>query len=343
MQAIRATREWHTGDREEYLSGEEVQRLGEIIQAARVEVESRPELQQDLKKASNAEERMVLCFQALGDTHQARAAINKLVEAHLGFAAYFARASVGILTNKNEVLSGRVRKPGAYSDITRLNSPRAILDDRIQEANLGLIEAAWNYKPKTIGSKGTSSFVSVAKWHIHKRLSLHAGGVGEHPTLSLHHSTMQGLREKSKCPYGSDGCINLDLLQFRGLDKPFDIDEVEGMPAEAASLLENIEKQGLSDAIEEVLGGLGDDANSRRAQEIVKHTFGIGDNQPKSLDEIAKMYGLSRDRVRHIQDQVLKKLRHPSRKNILFPWTTDDTSERDRVQVARRVGLRAVR
>lgn len=157
--AIEGAREWHTRQEKGYLSKEDELRLAELIQAARLEVEGRPELKDILKEAANVEERMAICLQALGESHEARTAMNKLVEVHLGYAAYIARASMNILTDNDELASKNGRKLGAFGDITKLKSSRAVLADRVQEANLGLIEAAWNYKANTAGRRGKAASI----------------------------------------------------------------------------------------------------------------------------------------------------------------------------------------
>ena len=45
--------------------------------------------------------------------------------------------------------------------------------------------------------------------------------------------------------------------------------------------------------------------------------FGLTDGQPKTLDEIGKVYGVTRERIRQIESKTMSKLRHPSRSQVL--------------------------
>lgn len=52
---------------------------------------------------------------------------------------------------------------------------------------------------------------------------------------------------------------------------------------------------------------------STREKRIIEERFGLKDNDPKTLEEVSKIFGVSRDRIRQIQDKALRKLRHYSR------------------------------
>jgi len=82
-------------------------------------------------------------------------------------------------------------------------------------------------------------------------------------------------------------------------------DSVES-PADAAT------KMMLSDAVGEVLGEL-----SEREQEIVRLRFGLDGGQAKTLEEVGKAFGVTRERIRQIEAKTLAKLRHPQRSQRL--------------------------
>ena len=82
-------------------------------------------------------------------------------------------------------------------------------------------------------------------------------------------------------------------------------DSVES-PADAAT------KMMLSDAVGEVLGEL-----SEREQEIVRLRFGLDGAQAKTLEEVGKAFGVTRERIRQIEAKTLAKLRHPQRSQRL--------------------------
>lgn len=71
----------------------------------------------------------------------------------------------------------------------------------------------------------------------------------------------------------------------------------------------------LSDRLHEVLAQL-----SPRERDIIELRYGISNGQTHTLNEIAQLYGLSRERVRQIQAKAMRKLRHPRRQALLQDW-----------------------
>ena len=80
-------------------------------------------------------------------------------------------------------------------------------------------------------------------------------------------------------------------------------DTIDG-PADAAA------KAMLHEAVEQVLGEL-----TEREQEIVRMRFGLDGGQAKTLEEVGKAFGVTRERIRQIEAKTLAKLRHPQRCN----------------------------
>ena len=68
----------------------------------------------------------------------------------------------------------------------------------------------------------------------------------------------------------------------------------------------------LAQAVEEALGEL-----TEREQEIVRMRFGLVDGQPKTLEDVGREFGVTRERVRQIEAKTLAKLRHPMRSGKL--------------------------
>jgi len=56
---------------------------------------------------------------------------------------------------------------------------------------------------------------------------------------------------------------------------------------------------------------------SGREAGVVSMRFGLADGLPKTLDEIGKVYGVTRERIRQIEFKTMSKLRHPSRSQVL--------------------------
>ena len=98
-------------------------------------------------------------------------------------------------------------------------------------------------------------------------------------------------------PLGEDGEAELgDLIE----------DAQAIQPAEAASMTL------LQEQLHSVLGTL-----SEREADVVSMRFGLADGQPKTLGEIGKAYGVTRERIRQIESKAMSKLRNPSRSNAL--------------------------
>jgi RNA polymerase primary sigma factor len=62
---------------------------------------------------------------------------------------------------------------------------------------------------------------------------------------------------------------------------------------------------------------------SEREAGIVRLRFGLTDGQPRTLDEIGHVYGVTRERIRQIECKAMAKLRHPSRSHALRDYYLD--------------------
>jgi RNA polymerase primary sigma factor len=62
------------------------------------------------------------------------------------------------------------------------------------------------------------------------------------------------------------------------------------------------------------------DTLSEREAGIVALRFGLTGSQPKTLDEIGKVYGVTRERIRQIESKTMAKLRHPTRSQLLLDY-----------------------
>jgi RNA polymerase primary sigma factor len=98
-------------------------------------------------------------------------------------------------------------------------------------------------------------------------------------------------------PLGEDGDSELgDLIE----------DSEAIQPGEAVGFIL------LQEQLHSVLGML-----SEREAGVVSMRFGLADGQPRTLDEIGKVYGVTRERIRQIESKTMSKLRHPSRSKLL--------------------------
>ena len=72
-------------------------------------------------------------------------------------------------------------------------------------------------------------------------------------------------------------------------------------------------------AVEEALAELSD-----REQEVVKMRFGLIDGQAKTLEEVGREFGVTRERIRQIEAKTLAKLRHPQRSQKLKEFLEEE-------------------
>ena len=73
-----------------------------------------------------------------------------------------------------------------------------------------------------------------------------------------------------------------------------------------------VEENSSKETIDRVL-----DTLTEREKEIIVLRFGLKDNKPKSMEEVGKMFKLTKERIRQIENKALRKLRNPLRANIL--------------------------
>ena len=98
-------------------------------------------------------------------------------------------------------------------------------------------------------------------------------------------------------PIGDDEDSNLgDFLEDSSINSPIDDASIRG----------------LKDATDEILASL-----TAREAKVLRMRFGIGMNNDHTLEEVGKQFDVTRERIRQIEAKALRKLRHPTRSDVL--------------------------
>ncbi|MFJ3405155.1 RNA polymerase sigma factor [Promicromonospora sp. NPDC090134] len=293
--------------------------LKQIGKVALLNAEQEVELAKRIEAGLFAEERLATTEFDRNDKDQRRFERDLKWIAHDGKRA------------KNHLLEANLRL--VVSLAKRYTGRGMLFLDLIQEGNLGLIRAVEKFD-YTKGYK----FSTYATWWIRQAITRAMADQARTIRIPVHMVEVinklarvqrQMLQDLGREPTPEELAKELDMTPEKVVEvqkygrEPISLSTPLGEDgdSEFGDLIEDSEAVVPADAVsftllQEQLHQVLDTLSEREAG-VVSMRFGLQDGQPKTLDEIGKVYGVTRERIRQIESKTMSKLRHPSRSQVL--------------------------
>lgn len=202
------------------------------------------------------------------------------------------------------------------------------LEDLIQEGNIGLFlsvdkylkgnfknfvsySSFWIYQRLTRYISDCQNTIRIPV-HLYEKLSILKKYQKNNPNFKINESNLDKISSKTNIPLNTLKII-LSLpkkISFKLLSK---LNSTKYQLNDC--VYESLVNESFNDSIKELLTSL-----DERERKIINLRFGLEDNKEQTLEEVGKLFNLTRERIRQIEAKALRKLRHPSRRKKLIDF-----------------------
>ena len=239
----------------------------------------------------------------------------------------------GDMAAREKLIQGNLRLVVSIAKKYNGKSSRMTFLDLIQEGNVGLMRAVdkWDY---SMGFKFSTYATYWIKQAISKELMEQSRGIRIPPHIieqlsKLNKVTNELTIRLERVPTVAEIAAAMEeteekVRELRAIVKdPISIDQSINDEDDATigdlvaddsieSPIENLHQEEVAKKVKNILSTL-----DEREADIIKRRFGIGNRRAQTLDDIGKDYGLSKERIRQIEEKAMRKLRNPMRASML--------------------------